>query len=346
MMGGKCVLYRTRSAMMVCLLGWLVLQNGCAWPDMIDNLGWKQQFRQPFSTLNPEDDNVAQVDIASVTWRRDQPILQEGIWSELDEQFLPLETRRQLAQHGLRVGLMRAVAGSRLQAAISNPEYAREAQTGATDIIQDPVLQDNQRIIAAPKKAPICIVEARRLVNRNDQEVVWPVGQRIPSAKLLVPDAEKDYAVRDVTQLELQFAIQLQKESDGLTRLRMVPTVKCALNSNQTSNVFLESLKLKNAINKLEQRYEKLAVETVLGQDQYLVVTATPVEKPFDNQTETWGDLAFMSYPTDQQTVLVFRGASVLSTRSPVAPKKGNAWPLAWQTSEVQTIASPGRVCK
>ena len=54
----------------------------------------------------------------------------------------------------------------------------------------------------------------------------------------------------------------------------------------------------------------------------------------------------FRSAAAGEQTVLVFRGASVLSTRTPVAPKKGNAWPLAWQTSEVQTISATGKVCK
>jgi hypothetical protein len=343
-MGGRCVHTRCQRAIWGGLLVWLSLHTGCALPEVIDNLGWKQSFRQPFSTLNPEDDNVAQVDVATVNWRRDQPLLQ-GLWTELDEQFLPLETRQHLAQHGLRLGLMRAVAGSRLQATLGNPEFAKEAQTG--EIIQQAGIMDNNQVLATPlKKAPVCTVEARRLVNRNDQEIIWPVGQKIASARLLVPDAEKDYLARDVSQVELQFALQLQKEPDGMTRLRLVPTVKCALSNNSTTNPFLESLKLRNAVNKLEQRYEKLAVEVTLGQDQYLVVTATPVERPFDPQAETWGDLGFMSYPTDQQTVLVFRGASVEGHRTPVAPKKGTSWPLAWQTSKVQSITQsekPGK---
>jgi hypothetical protein len=273
-----------------------------------------------------------------MVWRRDQPMLNEGIWSELDEQFLPLEVRQSLAQQGLRVGLMRSATGSRLQAAIANPEYSKEAQGISTDVIREQtVLRDG--MVEVPRALPVCTVEARRILNRCEQEMFWPVGKPGGKARLLVPDAEKDYVARDVSQLELQFAIQLQKQPDGATKVRMVPMVKCALGQETSSNVFIESLKLKNTINKLEQRYEKLAVEATLSQNEYLVVTATRPDRPVatsDSTVETWGDLAFMNYPTDQQTVLVFRGTSVLSNKSPDAPKKGSAWPLAWQTKELK----------
>lgn len=318
-----------------CLMGIM----GCSWPEMVDNLNWQKQYRQAFTTLHAEDESVAQIDIATMVWRRDQPMLNEGMWAELDEQFLPLETRQALAQNGMRVGLMRSSVGSRLQAAIANPEYTKEAQRNTTDVIHEQALL-HDRVMELPKAAPVCTVEARRILNRCEQEMYWPVGKPGGKARLLVPDVEKDYAVREVSQLELQYAIQLQKLPDGMTKIRMVPMVKCALGQETSTNAFMESLRLKNSINKLEQRYEKLAVEATLSQNEYLVVTTTRPDRPVTTAepgAETWGDLAFMNYPTDQQTVLVFRGTSVISTRSPDAPKKGNAWPLAWQTKELGT---------
>lgn len=300
-------------------------------------MNWQKQYRQAFTTLNPEDESVAQIDIATVVWRRDQPMLNDGLWAELDEQFLSIDQRQALAQHGLRVGLMRSAVGSRLQAALANPEFAKEVQNIRTDVIRDQtILQD--RMVEAPQLAPVCTVEARRVLNRCEQEMFWPVGKAGGKARLLVPDAEKDYVAREVSQIDLQYAIQLQKLPEGLTKIRLVPMVKCTLTAETSNNVFMESLKLKNSINKLEQRYEKLAVEATLSQNEYLVVTATRPDRPWqagDNQVETWGDLAYMNYPTDQQTVLVFRGTSVVSNRTPDAPKKGNAWPLAWQTKEL-----------
>ncbi len=324
---------RLRSSLVVSTA--LLASAGCTLPEMIDGLDWKQQFRQPFSTLNPEDEAVAQVDIATVTWRRDQPMLQDGLWAELDEQFLPLELRQQLAQHGLRVGLMRSAAGSRLQATLANPEYSKQGWEAAQEIVKETIVLTD-RVVDQPQQIPMCIVETRRILNRNDQDIFWNVGQRGGQARLVVPDAEKDYITREVAELEQQLQLQMQKLPDGTTKLRVAPMIKCALTSNEQSNVFLESLKLKNAVNKLEQRYEKLAFAVTLSQDQYLVITATPVERPIDPQAESWGDLAFMKYPTDQQIVLVFRGASVLANKTPDAPRKGNAWPLAWQASEVQ----------
>lgn len=309
---------------------------GCTWPEIVDSMNWQKQYRQAFTTLNPEDETVAQIDVATMVWRRDQPML-EGLWAELDEQFLSIDQRQTLAQHGLRVGLMRSAVGSRLQAALANPEFAKEAQSITTDVIREQtIIQD--RMVEVPKQAPVCTVEARRILNRCEQEMFWPVGKSGGKARLLVPDAEKDYVARDVSQLDLQYAIQLQKLPDGMTKIRMVPMVKCALATETSGNVFMESLKLKNTINKLEQRYEKLAVEATLSPNEYLVVTSTRPDRPLvpsDTHAEVWGDLAYMNYPMDQQTVLVFRGTSVVSSRSPDAPKKGNAWPLAWQTKEL-----------
>jgi hypothetical protein len=333
---------RLRSTLIVSTA--MLASVGCTLPEMIDGLAWKQQFRQPFSTLNPEDESVAQVDIATVTWRRDQPMLKDGLWAELDEQFLTLDQRHQLAQHGLRIGLMRSAAGSRLQATLANPEYSKQGVEASREIVQQNLSLDGKKA-DLPKMSPVCQVETRRILNRNDQDVFWNVGQRGTTAKLVVPDVEKEYLTREVTELEQQFAIQMQKLPDGTTKLRVAPMIKCAITNNQQSNVFLESLKLKNAVSKLEQRYEKLAFEVTLTHDQYLVVTATPVERPIDPKAETWGELAFMQYPTDQQIVLIIRGASVVASKTPDAPKKGNAWPLAWQASEVQAPVVVNKPC-
>lgn len=315
----------------------LLALAGCTLPEIVDSMNWQKHYRQAFTTLNPEDDSVAQIDIATMVWRRDQPMLNEGMWAELDEQFLPLDQRQALAQHGLRIGLMRSAVGSRLQASLANPEYAKEAQRNNGEVIREQtIIQD--RIVDVPKLAPVCTVEARRVLNRCEQEMFWPVGKPGGKAKLLVPDTEKDYVARDVSQLDLQYAIQLQKLPDGMTKIRLVPMVKCALGTETSGNVFMESLKLRNSINKMEQRYEKLAVEATLSQNEYLVITATRADRPLlpgETGAETWGDLAYMNYPTDQQTVLVFRGTSMVSSRSPDAPKKGNAWPLAWQTKDL-----------
>ncbi len=298
----------------------------------MNTIGWQNQYRQPFSTLDPEDELVAQVDIATMVWRRDQPMLTEGMWSELDEQFLPLDLRRQLAQHGLRYGLMRSAAGSRLQAALANPEYTKQAQQSTEDVIHNQ-FEAGGEYVQAPKARPVCTVDARRIVNRSEQDIPVPVGTAGGKARLLVPDAERDFSIREISQMEQSYSIQLRKLADGQTHIRVVPVVKYALNSGGSNNIFLDTLKSKSSLNKYEQRYEKLAVEAVLSQDQYLVVTAT--RPAGESDAEVWGDLAFVQYPTDQQTVLVFRGASVQSSKSPKHPVKGHAWPLAWQTKEL-----------
>lgn len=327
--------YRFRFVGLACFCLCVLLLQGCNWPEFVDTITFQNKFRQPFTTLSPEDESVAQIDIATIIWRRDQPMLNEGMWAELDEQFIPLDLRKNLAQQGLRVGLMRSAVGSRLQSVLANPEYDKQAQLSSTDVIRTQMVVNDQ-FMETSQNSPVCTVEARRILSRHELEVTWPVGPRGGQARLLVPDAEADYSVKEVSDLELQYSMTLRKLPDGQTLLRIVPMVKCGLGKTATSNVFIDSLRNKNSINKLEQRYEKLAFEATLSQDQYLVVTATRPEGQLAKDAETWGDLAFVNYPMDQQTVLVFRGASVLGKATLQAPRKGNAWPLAWQTRELQ----------
>jgi len=48
----------------------LGLVSGCTWPEWMERVTWQDKFRTQFAPLNPEDENIAQVDVATMKWRR------------------------------------------------------------------------------------------------------------------------------------------------------------------------------------------------------------------------------------------------------------------------------------
>jgi hypothetical protein len=299
----------------------------------VERVTFQDQFRQQYSPLNPEDDHIAQVDVATIKWKRGDPQLDQDLWLELDEQFLDLEVRRQVARHGLRYGLMRSATGSKLQATITNPINAADFRKNHPDAASRVFAPVNDKLVALAPSKTTCTVEARRVIARSEHELFWPAGPKNGLTRLLVVDAERGDVVRQVDQLELGYAVTIQKLPDAQTKIHLVPVAKYAQPAEADwSDTFLDALRAKKPILKQEVRYESLAVEVTLGHDQYLVITAQRSDQP---DADSWGDLAFVNHLADEQTVLVIRGASVAASRSPDPPKKGQAWPLAWQAAEI-----------
>jgi hypothetical protein len=312
--------------------------SGCTWPEWMERATWQDQFRTHFSPLNPEDENIAQVDVATMKWRRGDAQLEADLWTELDEQFIHLDQRRQLARHGLRLGLMRSATGSRLQAAITNPLNAADFHKNHPDAGSRLFAAVNDKLVAMAPSKTTCTVEARRVVARSEHDLFWPTGPKSGPTKLLVLEADRQEAVRQTDQLELGFSVRLQKMPDAQTLVRLVPVAKYSINAQgDWSDAFFDALRNKTSFLKHEVRFDPLAVEVVLGHDQYLVLTAQKSNHP---DAEAWGELAFVNHENDQQTVLVIRGASVESNRSPSPPRKGQAWPLAWQAAEIAPPSS------
>jgi hypothetical protein len=325
---------------LICLaaLG-LVALPGCFWNDWVQAMGWEGRYRGAFSTLNPEEEGIAQVDVATLRCRRGEALVDGELWTELDEQFLPIEKRKALAEQGIRVGVLHAACGSRLQAVIADP--ANAADKPSQDLINW-MVKVGEGFVPAPKFAPLCRVEARRVTARAEMSLFWPVGRHAASARLLLPAGERGaWRARDLEEVDLGFALQLQKSSDGLTQLRLVPLARFAQGRRQDlGDVFLDTLRRRNSLPNNEERLEELALEVALGNDQYLVISMLPAVEPPD-QACTWGELAFADPQSDQQIVLVIRGASVHANRLPEPPKKGQAWPLAWQAAEMTQSAKP-----
>jgi hypothetical protein len=261
------------------------------------------------------------------------------LWGELDEQFVPLDRRRQFARHGLRYGLMRSATGTRLQAIIANPTNAADFRRNHPDATTRVFTPLHEKLVALAPAKMSCTVEARRVIARSEHELFWPAGPKPGTTKLLLVDAVRGDAVRYVEQLELGYSVKLQKLPNSQTLVRLVPVAKYSqAGETDWSDAFLEALRTKKALLRNEVHYEPLALEVVLGHDQYLVITAQPSEQP---DADTWGDLAFVNHESDQQTVLVIRGASVPPSHSPDPPKKGQAWPLAWQATEITPPSAP-----
>jgi hypothetical protein len=310
---------------------------GCLWHDRILTAPWENLAPTTFS-VSAEDEAVAQVDIATAHWRLGEAMLEQDIWTELDEQFIAAEQRRLLTQNGLRLGLMRAATGTKLQAMLSDPQYAKPQQNSiSTDFIHWWTYVGG-KLTEVPKTMPLCSVEAHRVVMHIGNEVFWPIGAKVNSAEMLIPG---ENAMQRLEQIELGFSARLQKLPEGRTKLSIVPVVKHSLEKQTTTDIFLDSLRKKGGIERHEERLESLAVEATLGTDQYLVISSQPNMQEGSSTAMSFGELAFLDATHGQQIMLIVRGASLAAIPLPDQPKRGQAWPLAWQAAEMTQPARP-----
>lgn len=310
---------------------------GCLWSDHGPTGAWENHRAPAFSSVSSEDDNLAQVDVATARWRLGEPMLERDIWTELDEQFTAADQRQLLAQHGLRLGVMRAATGSKLQAVLSDPQCTQPRSNSVSKDVISWWTYVGDKLVEAPKAMPVCSVQARRIMAHDGNEIFWPIGAKINSALVLMP-TENGPQARQLDQVEFGFFARLQKLPEGLTKVTMVPVVKYSLEQQTRTDIFLDSLRKKSGIQRHEERFDSLAVEVTLGNDQYLIVSSQPGDNgglAVDSRQATFGELAFFDASNSQQVMLIIRGASVAAPQLPEPPKKGQAWPLAWQAETI-----------
>jgi len=218
---------------------------------------WQQTAAKEQSLLKPiaaADDGV-QLEIVSIRFPLGDEELNQTIWSDIDEQQLPLAVRQRLFESGLRAG----VIGAQLPPALA-------------------------RLLAAAEERPAnAIAAAARLeeappVSRQQMQLHsgWR-GEIISSStyqELPLLTCE-DGRLSGQTYLQAQGVLQAKAEAvgEGRVRLSIVPELQFGQMRQQWA---VEDGRLVGQQGRSKRAFDRLAFETTLASGEMLVLTSIP----------------------------------------------------------------------
>jgi hypothetical protein len=263
---------------------------------------WDTHAPRSESLLKPitlTDDGM-QLEVISVRFPLGDPDFNAELWNKVDEQQLPLAVRRELAENGLRAGVLYGelppVIAQKLSAAETRPASITEAsarfERSAPATRQTMQLHSGWRgeILASGVYAelPLMMLDNGRLAGRT-----YPQAQGIIDAQV---QALGDHRIKLHLTPQLQYGEARQQwvTEDGVIR-------------PQTA--------------KPKQAFERLTFDATLAQDQMLLVTSLP------DRPGTLGNYFFTEQKDgqSQQKLVVIRLAESRYSDLFVPPSKGDA---------------------
>lgn len=242
-----------------CLCVLLCLWSGCATKGTPSTQpSWYSRF-QPLSV---NEERKGQIEIAMVQVPREDALktvantsglelaslnqiiishaetyLAEGVWKDVDEQVVPLETKPKLEANGFRVGVIRNTLPAKLQ-----------------------------QLLGATQSCP----QMRRLTAKADHEWFWPLGTESGTASLQLTQ-EGGPENRQLDQPEFGMLIQASPLPEGKTRFLMTPHLR---HGSQTFQAKPNRERTGWDVNtdRPEEKFGKLSWEVVLKPNEYLVI--------------------------------------------------------------------------
>ena len=202
----------------------------------------------------------------------------EQLWQELDEQHLPLETRRKLAAEGLRAGLL----GSHLPDWI-NQELAREARSVEVDACAgEAVVQDGARQWRLQ-----CRSGDPREIELGAVRNELVISSKCPES----PDEE----VFELAQSKLSLIAEPQ--GDGRVHLTITPEIHHGPLRHRWVG---DDGTFRMDLGRERRKYPELGFTAKLAPGQTLVITAPP-------DVEGLGATFFRNESSRKQRILLFR---------------------------------------
>ena len=195
------------------------------------------------------------------------------LWQELDEQVIPVETRRRLAENGLRVG----VASGRLPVAlerildISESSNVNDADAG-TDADDTGALGGDVNLVLTPSSLGLDAntpVSGRHVQCLDGKTCLLLANDRHQEEMhVLLPSAD-GLGGRRFTQAQGSFDVTPTRQPDGRVRLRLLPKIEHGQLANrfETQDAFASLVTGQQA-----EKFEQLAVEADLASGDVLVV--------------------------------------------------------------------------
>jgi hypothetical protein len=130
----------------------------------------------------------ATIDLATIHEDLSEPHYLAGpVWQEVDEQVIPLEQRRKLAEHGLRVGVVNLAASAELQKLLTREDRC----------------------------------SARRLSARSSEETAWLLDKKSEPIDLVLPTGRQR-----LVDPHFLLKVRVRTNAEGRTVVRLEPAVQ------------------------------------------------------------------------------------------------------------------------
>jgi hypothetical protein len=208
------------------------------------------------------------LELAFVFLPGDYGPLDDELWGEVDEQHLPVDTRRRLAANGFRSGLV----GSPLP--VSLRRLLDEQQDNAALRLSqgDPVLDE------------LKLLQRKQLGAGRKGDVV--TSQTLDQISVLRME-EGRLVGRTYDQAQCHFALRSYPQGDGRVRVELVPEVH---HGPIRQRYVGDQRALRLDASKGKEEFEDLRLETLLSPGQTLIVSCTPDVKGLGRPFFVTGD--------------------------------------------------------
>jgi hypothetical protein len=246
--------------------------------------------KSPLAPLTAMSETV-KLEIFFARFPLGNPALNGALWNDIDEQSFPQETRRELAQNGIRAGIVGTqvpVELARLLTLTDEPQ--KPPEENKVDLEHEPAV--NMRLLVVRP-------------NRRSEVVASHVYDQL---SLLTREADQVVG-RTYAKAEGRFALRAAGQSDGRVRVELLPELHYG-DQQQRWNAADGVIRLEAA--RPKRVFEELKIKAPIAPGQMLVLTCQP------DRPGTLGYQFFTEPKADSvlQKILIIRLAQAGSDRS------------------------------
>lgn len=247
---------------------WFTIAIGCMLAGLVPAGGCARVNRPEVASLlaSPLSSRNIGLEIYSIRVPLGDDEVNGPLWDEVDEQQLPMATRRRLAANGFRVGLIGARMPEKLDHVLKldNPtpgETAAKAETSPTDGVD----LENEAIVR------------RRLMQvrggRKAQMICTGENVRHPLLSVLVRGDDGEVRGRTYQKVMGVLATKAFPEGDGRVRLELVPEIE---HGDPQRRFDPSEGMLRMEVGPPIERFDLLRMEATLSPGQVLAFTCLP----------------------------------------------------------------------
>jgi len=229
----------------------MVALSGCA--------TWKEESTPPSELPQaPISDTTVVFEMARISLSTEDEHSLKDMWTEIDEQILPLEKRRELAKNGVRVGLLNFHVPPELRAILKK-------STGKKDAI-------GTELVRVDGDASVAINRRRFPAGKRSEYVMVPAQ---PQLTVLQP-SEGTIVGKTFDDAECKLILISSPDNDGRVSLSVVPEIHHGQAKQRYSGG--------DGMLRIETRKERMVLEQLaftakLKPAQVLVLTSSPEAK-------------------------------------------------------------------